>query len=299
MWHFHQSNPKDVLFAKQLIYSLDISGFSVFPDSRTCWHFDDKVGQKYLLEAVRAPLVPSYVFYNREEAYEWCKNAGFPKVFKLRSGAGASNVKLVTDEVSAKKCIKKAFGRGFRQYDPISNLQERWRKYRLGKTGETDIIKAFARLGYPTEHEYVAGREKGYVYFQDFIPENDYDIRVNIIYGKASAVRRKVRPNDFRASGSGIIDYDMSKVPVEAIEIAFNLTKKLKFQSMAYDFVMDGNKPKIVELSYGFGFLPTDFKAGYWDSDLNFHEGEFNPFGWMVDGFVKEIQKNRTRYKPL
>ena len=76
MWHFNQSNPKDILFAKQLIYSLDSAGFKVFPDFHTCWHFDDKLGQMYLLEAVGAPLVPSYVSYSREEALNWIEKLG-------------------------------------------------------------------------------------------------------------------------------------------------------------------------------------------------------------------------------
>jgi len=295
MWHFHQSNPRDVLFAKQLIYSLEAAGYPVFPNYQSCWHFDDKVGQKYLLESAKAPVVPTYIFYDRAEAIDWVENAEFPKILKLRTGAGSSNVRFLGDKTAAMKCIKKAFGKGFKQYDPAINLKERIRKYRAGKTNWRDLVKALARFGYPTDFERVTGREKGYVYFQDFIPDNGYDIRVNIIYDKASAVRRKVRPDDFRASGSGVIDYDMSKIPAEAIEIAFHLSKKLNFQSMAYDFVMDGNKPLIVEMSYGFGFLPGDFKTGYWDSNLNFHKGEFNPFGWMIDGFVKEIRANTIR----
>ena len=59
MFHHHHGNYKDVLFARQLLYSLEEAGKRVFPDWRTCWHFDDKVGQKYLLEAVGAPLIPS------------------------------------------------------------------------------------------------------------------------------------------------------------------------------------------------------------------------------------------------
>ena len=55
MWHFHNAGPKDFLFAKQLLYSLQSSGKVVFPDYNTMWHFDDKVGQKYLLEAIHAP----------------------------------------------------------------------------------------------------------------------------------------------------------------------------------------------------------------------------------------------------
>ncbi len=76
-------NPRDILFAKQLLFSLEQSGIIVFPDFNTGWHFDDKVGQKYLLETIDAPLVPSYVFYSKKEALEWDEQTNFPKVFKL------------------------------------------------------------------------------------------------------------------------------------------------------------------------------------------------------------------------
>lgn len=288
MWHFHQSSPKDVLFAKQLLNALNTTGFHVFPDFYTGWHFDDKVGQKYLLEAAGAPLVPSYVFYCRDEALEWLKQTSLPKVFKLRTGAGSSSVRLVEDIDTGKKLINKAFGSGFKHYESVPQLKERWRKYRLGKTKWTDMAKALIRFWYPTEHDRIAGREKGYVYFQDFIPGNTHDIRVNVIDGKASAARRRVRQNDFRASGSGLYDFDITKIPVEAVEIAFRTAERLKLQSVAFDFILDRDNPVIVEMSYGFG--QARFTTGYWDSDLNFYEGEFNPFGWMVDSFIKEIE---------
>ena len=75
MWHFHQTNCKDVLFAKQLMYSFQTSGKRVFPDFHTSWHFDDKVGQKYLLESMGAPLVTSYVYYDKEKAINWTDQA--------------------------------------------------------------------------------------------------------------------------------------------------------------------------------------------------------------------------------
>lgn len=57
------------------------SGF--FRDYETNWHFDDKIGEQYLLEAIGAPVVPGYVFYTLREALEWIDKGGFPKVFKL------------------------------------------------------------------------------------------------------------------------------------------------------------------------------------------------------------------------
>ena len=62
MWHFSHQDYRDMLFARQLILSLAAGGMKVFPDPATSWHFDDKVGQKYLLEAVGAPLVPTWLF---------------------------------------------------------------------------------------------------------------------------------------------------------------------------------------------------------------------------------------------
>lgn len=98
MWHHHHANYKDTLFAKQLLYSLEQKGMKVFPNFNTTWHFDDKVGQKYLLEAIKAPSVPSFVFYSKKEALKWINNTTFPKVFKLRGGAGSANGKITNLE---------------------------------------------------------------------------------------------------------------------------------------------------------------------------------------------------------
>jgi hypothetical protein len=57
---------------------------------------------------------------------------------------------------------------------------------------------------------------------------------------------------------------------------------------VAFDFVEDENSnPLIVEISYGFGTYGIDNAPGYWDSSLQWHEGEFNPQGWMVEAIIK------------
>ena len=101
------------MFAKQLLYSLQASGKKVFPDFNTCWHFDDKVGQKVFIGGYRCPVSLPSVFYSKKKAIEWAKNTTFPKVFKLRGGAGSANVRLVRTRGQAIRLIKKAFGSGF------------------------------------------------------------------------------------------------------------------------------------------------------------------------------------------
>jgi len=147
MWHHNHTSFKDALTAKRILFALEHAGTKVFPDFKTGWHFDDEVAQKYLLEAIGAPLVPSYVFYDRQEALDWAKKTTFPKVFKLKGGSGSSNVRLVKSSRKAKKLIKTAFGRGFSQSSRIHVFKEHLRKVKEGKQGLLlGLAKAFYRL---------------------------------------------------------------------------------------------------------------------------------------------------------
>ena len=286
MWHFKQSDPKDILFAKELLYSLQVAGKKVFPNFNTAWHFDDKVAQKYLLESINAPLVPSYVFYDKKEALNWIKNTVFPKVFKLRRGAGSAHVKLVKNKSEAIRYIDKAFGRGFSLYNKKANLQDRWYKYKKGLTNFWDLAKGVLRYAKAPEFSRIAGKERGYVYIQDFIAQNEYDIRIIVIGDKAFGIKRLVREGDFRASGSGHILYEKHHFDNETIVLAFQIAEKIDSQCLSLDFVYQDNKPLVVEISYGFvkeGYYPC---KGFWDRNLKWHEGQFNPQGWMVENLI-------------
>lgn len=291
LWHHHHGSPHDIVFAKQLLFALQHAGFPVFPDFNTGWHFDDKVGQKYLLEALEIEeRIPTWVFYSKAEALTWAEKATFPKVFKLRGGAGSQNVKLVRSRKKAKALIRKAFGSGFQPYDAIGNLKERIRKFRLGKTTLKDVVKGIVRLVIPPPYAKVKGKERGYIYFQEFIPGNNSDTRVIVIDGKAFALKRFVRENDFRASGSGSFKYERAEFDERCVRLAFEITKKLTAQCVAYDFVFDQtNKPRLIEINYG--FLPSGYDAcpGYWDESLIWHEGKFNPYGWMVELMQRSV----------
>jgi len=287
MWHHHHISHKDVKFAKQLLFSLEQAGKKVFPNFNTAWHFDDKVGQKYLLESIKAPCVPSYVFYSKQEALQWVESTSFPKVFKLRGGASSANVRLATTRQNARKLINKAFGRGFAQYNRLGNLKESWRKYRLGTATLIDVLKGCVRILYTTDFARVVGNEKGYIYFQDFFPDNKYDIRIVVIGDRAFGIKRIVRKNDFRASGSGNIIYHKSEINENCVKISFEVNKKMKTQCIAIDFIFSDKQAFIVEISYGFSPQGYDSCEGYWGNNLNWHEVSFNPYGWMIENFFR------------
>jgi len=286
MWHFSQNSPKSFLVAKQLIFSLTVADKRTFPDFYTSWHFDDKLGQKYLLESIGAPVAETWIFYEKELALRWAVQQGYPKVFKLRGGAGSQNVRLVRSKKQAIRLIEKAFSRGFACFDPLESLREEFRRLKLGKATLQDIAEGIVRIIIPPKYSRTKGREKGYIYFQEFLPDNDSDFRVIVIGNKAFAIKRMVRKNDFRASGSGSILYDKDLFDISIISLSFSLARQLKTQCIAFDFVYNKSVPIIIEVSYGFAQTGYYNCPGFWDQNLNWHAGEFNPYGWMVEDLI-------------
>lgn len=292
MWHHHHERFEDVLTAKRILFALEQAGTTVFPNFNTNWHFDDKVAQKYLFEAINAPLITSYVFFNKKKALEWARDTSYPKVFKLKGGASAKNVKLVNDYVEARKLINQAFNRGFSQFNKMGNLAERFNKFKQGQSSIVDVAKGVGRIFITPKFAKLQAPEKGYIYFQNFIPNNNFDIRVIVIDDKAFAIKRMVRQNDFRASGSGIIIYDKSEIDLKFIELAFSINEKLNSQCIAFDFVVDINGyPLVVEISYGFSIEAYDKCPGYWDKDLNWYQKPFNPQYWMIENLINTASR--------
>lgn len=296
MWHWSHSDPKAVLFARQLLASLEASGIVVFPNHQTGWHFDDKVAQKYLLEAIDAPVVPSHVFYTSKDAESWLRMASYPLVFKLRGGAGAQNVRLVKSYRTARRIVSKAFGGGFPAFDRQELLKERFRRFRRSMSLSTLwlLFRGIARALVPTKVARVKGRERGYCYFQEFMPGNAFDTRIVVVGNRAVAIRRMNREGDFRASGGGLLDYSAGAVDIRCVEIAFEVSRKIGAQSIAFDFVRDtAHQLRIIEISYGFSIEAYDECEGWWDDRLKWNPGGVRLAEWMVDDLISSIRLNR------
>ena len=294
LWHRSHSDPRDILVSRQILFALEHAGLIVFPDFRTAWYFDDKAGQKYLLEILDAPLLSTYVFVEKKTALRWASTTDYPKVFKLRHGASSSCVWFVRNERQARRLIRLAFGRGLPVYRPWDNLNERIYRWRQGKGDLTSLLKGVGRFLYPPRFSKVLGRQTGYVLFQDYAPDNDSDIRVTVVGDKAYGVRRLVRPEDFRASGSGRDARGPEHVDVDAVAMAFRLAEELGSSCLSCDFVYkpDGGLA-LVEISYGFYW--DDDCPGFWDSDLNWHDAEYRPEHWMVDLVLSQLHGKEGR----
>ncbi|MDA7951876.1 MAG: hypothetical protein MPJ24_10360 [Pirellulaceae bacterium] len=291
LWHFSHMNSSDLLVAKGILYALESKGIKVFPSVQTCFTFDDKISQKYLLESQNIPLVQSDVFYSYSSALEWLKKTTFPKVFKLKNGAGSQNVRLVKNLKEAKKLCKIAFSSRF---SPVPHsFSDFKKKFRAGKENR-QLLKKLLRL--PSIIKRVRSQRKqlpsqfGYVYFQEFIPDNLDDIRITVVGKKYIwGYRRRVRPNDFRASGSGDISYVKEDIPQETLLMGIDIAKKLNSQSICIDFITAPEKEyKVVEISYGYIDKSIYSCPGFWDSELSFHEGNYWPQDFILETLLEE-----------
>ena len=292
MWHWQHTDYKAQLFARQLILSLERANFPVYPNAKTCWHFDDKLGQKYLLESIKAPLVRSYAFYDRESALEWIESTTLPKVFKLRSGAGAYNVSLIKTKREAQKYINRLFSKGFKSNYSGAILNEKIWHFKRDKSLKSflNIGRGLVRVIFPHKIANQLPVERNYLYAQDFIANCDHDIRVFVIGNRAVTKKRLVRDGDFRASGSGKMSWDIGKEGKKCVEMAFEVTQKLQAQSVAFDFVLDGDEYKIVEISYAASPRGFPHTPGHWDRDLNWIEAPLRVEYFIIEDFINLLK---------
>ncbi len=288
MWYFHHNFPADILMARNVLYAAEKMGLKTFPNFDTSWHFDDKVSQKYLLEAMEAKMVPTYVFYDQNMANAWLREeASFPLVAKLRRGAGSYNVILLKNLAEARRYTAKMFGIGIHPSPGyISDVKNKlkvaknWKgiKKRLKKAPNYFKMVFNGKKGFP--------REKGYVYFQDFIKDNKSDIRVAIVGDYIWAFKRIVREGDFRASGSGVIEYDNLNLSINIIKDLHILSKKIKSQSIAFDIIFDKEEYLIVEISYGYSSEAIFDCHGYWNSNYEFVGKKLYPEIVIIENII-------------
>lgn len=283
--------PKNRVAAHAIVPAIENFGVNIFPGSRELWHFDDKVAQKYLFDSMEIPCCPTTIFYDRDHAKRWARQAKFPKIFKLRCGAGSANVVMVKTAAHALQLIDKMFGTGICAVPRLfSDLSAKASRHQKKRDWGATLKRLPNTLSNIREMYRSVPRERGYVYFQEFMPHNAFDTRVTVIGQRAFAFRRMVRKDDFRASGSGNIDWCMDHIDLKFIQLAFEVSAKIGVRCMAYDLIYDlDGKPVIIECCYK--FVPDAVYAcpGYWDRSLNFHPGHFCPQDQIAEDLLSTV----------
>ena len=294
IWHYSNFMNADLMEAQHILDIAAAKGLKVYPDHNTAWHFDDKIAEMYALQSVNAPIPESWVFYDLERCLHWLDNeAKYPLVAKLRRGSGSNNVKLLKSAAEAKSYARHMFSRG---YSPAQSLV--YKTYsKAQSTRSVDVLKSRIKKipKFLKSWKYSKGmsNEIGYCYFQEFIENNGFDIKVAVVNNKCSYFLRKTRVGSWKASGGGDFYYDNQAMNESIIGSALDAAERLKMQCVGFDYVVRKSDQKgfIVEMCHGFDPDAIYQCGGYWDRDLVWHDEPLNVQAEMLEELLKEIER--------
>lgn len=270
LWHPSNGVLADMMEARSILYVAKQLGLSVFPDFSTAWHFDDKIAQSYMLQSINAPIPNFWVFYLLEDCKNWInKHDTYPIIAKLKSGCGSTNVRMLESKDEALSYARRMFKGGF---SPAPSMFFK-AKSKLQSSHDWKTVKDRVRRIPEFLHNLSRSKqfpnERCYAYFQEFIPNDGYDLKVVVIGEKVCGFSRKNRKGDFRASGGGDIVYDNSLVTDQVRNSALATSRKLGFQCMGFDYVVDNRTGEglIVEMCFGFSNEALLQTGGYWNPE--------------------------------
>jgi len=213
VWHTG-SSPCDVAEARSKIEFLEKGlGKICLPMAAELWFYEDKARQHWLFEKNQLPTIKTFVSYSKTEALQYIETCSYPIVSKELTNASSNGVRLLKNPRAAKNFCIEAFGPGLK-----------------------------------TTFSYL--RQKDYVYFQEFVPNFGYDLRVKMVANNYFGYYRYPPTGDFRASGSG--DIRKEPIPEEALVLAQKTKASLPHSRfLAVDMLRDrrDNRFYIIEAS--------------------------------------------------
>lgn len=292
LWHIGNYVLQDMMVGRSVLFAAKNMGLKIFPDYNTAWHFDDKIAETYLLQAANAPIPNSWMFYLLEDCIIWLeKEAKYPLIAKLRCGSGSNNVKLLATRKDAIKYARHMFNKGYKTYPSI--LFKAKSQFISSRSWEVmkARIKRIPEFLHNLSRAKMFPKERGYVFFQEYIPNNGYDLKIVVIGDKLSFIGRNIRKGDFRASGGGDLFFEKSLVTHNIISSAFSTSDKLGFQCMGYDYVIDkmNGNGKIIEISFGFSHTALLQAGGFFDRNGVWHNEPLNAPEEVIKNIIQNV----------
>jgi hypothetical protein len=209
-------------------------------------------------------------------------------VIKLASGITSENVALLRGPDDARYWTRRLFEHGSVTLER-ERLVPRPRRMarRLLNAAQVVATGALPPIGTRTD------LQKGYLLVQEFLEGNTFDTRITVIGNRAFAFRRLNRPDDFRASGSGRIDWDPAAIAEDAVALAFRVARRLGSQSLAVDVLRKNGAPVINEISYCYEGWAVEACPGHWRvstaGQIEWVEGHLAPERAILHDFLQRV----------
>ena len=266
-------------FIEDIVYGLKEAGARLIPDVSFLRANNNKVFMEILRQTKLPPDLQSistnfYGTYDELDQAMQTKQITFPCVIKKAAGAMSRGVFLAKNEGDLRKEAKK-----------VSCTRQL-------KVALKERIRTRKHKGYKPESDY-----QGKFIIQSFVPglKNDWKV---LVYGeKYFVLKRNIRENDFRASGSGY-DYtsgSQAGFPVEMLGLIRKFYLKLNLPNLSVDFGFDGEKGYIFEFQAIHFGTSTHYKSqdyyDYADGEWLLQENTFDQEQIYVHSIIEYLNR--------
>jgi glutathione synthase/RimK-type ligase-like ATP-grasp enzyme len=170
-----------------------------YPSMHHIFLYEDKCLEAYISQVTGIPFAKTFITFDKDDAIVLAETLNYPFVSKINPTSGSVGVELVRNPSQAKRIIEDAFSKGGRK---------------------THLLYY---------------HQKNHVYFQEFIPNDGYDIRTIMIENFFFGYYRKVLDGDFRASGMNLVE--KRELPEEVLDIARQVYDIIQSPMLVVDMV--------------------------------------------------------------
>lgn len=253
------STPSELSEARNKIFFLEHYMHKIsYPSFNTLMFYENKILQYQILSLNRFPVIPTFISNSYMESIDYAKKASYPVINKVVDSSASTGVERIINRHHALKTIKESFSfAGYKTYCPYT-------------------------------------RQKDSIYFQNYIPNQGYDMRIIVIGNYVFGYYRFIPKGDFRASGMGLVK--KSDIPRDAMQLALQIYKCFDAPMLAIDMLRDNNnKLYVIELS-AFVQVNTPMQLMvnevpgtyiYNGNDFKFHPGKFWPQELALKHFLE------------
>jgi len=241
----------------------------LLPNLDQLFSFENKGYQELLKRRLKIQQVKGRYYGDIEDYFKDNYKKEIPFVFKTLKGALSSGVSLIKNIEELVELVSQN-----NKLSLIEKIKFYRRKKRKHNNRDFSTLKPSEKYSLLNFNKFFAKRNPFII--QDFIPGLECDYKVLIFGEKFFVFQRKVRENDFRASGSGKFKWIVP--PVEILNSAKEIQEKMNVSFIALDLGIDAkNKVYLFELQ-GVGFGPIGLTQS-------------NSFFEWIDGNWRETEK--------
>lgn len=215
-------------YIEDILLALELRGAILIPRFELFRGHSNKVFQELMRDLYLYPELSSIKSncYGSYEDFEKHNTRSFPFVVKTAEGAKSTGVALAKSQSEIKSLIKSMSS----SFDLTV-----WAK---------DKIKSIIR----PNHIQISHHRNKFI-CQDFIPDLKGDYKIVIYGNKYYFTARKVKKDDFRASGSGIFEFDID-IDTKILDYAKKLIEKFDSPYASLDIVINDGKLDVVEFQF-------------------------------------------------